>query len=201
MAAKNKVHPLAFKTRQMYRDDLKAGHKDAAEYWRGQASAYFVGNPVRNFGGKLYHYYSQARDKRSARVKCRNIRARGMCCRFYPEYRGYSIWIRPSMRNNPFDIPTFTGGLATGLGLGIGAFGAKRLMKANPRARWGAPWDPQIWEEDNDDNPLRQFRCSVCGAYAPKKVLPHGKFEERMRWLRSHYKRSHPQLWPWERSK
>jgi len=35
----------ALEMRTRYKDDLKAGHKDAAEYWRGQASAYFTGNP------------------------------------------------------------------------------------------------------------------------------------------------------------
>jgi len=40
--------------------------------------------------------------------------------------------------------------------------------------------------------PLKQFKCSICGASAPKEYLKEGKFEERMRWLRHHYKRKHP---------
>jgi len=36
---------LAKDMRARYQEDLKAGHTDAAEYWRGQASAYFTGNP------------------------------------------------------------------------------------------------------------------------------------------------------------
>jgi hypothetical protein len=40
------VHPLAIEARKRYRDDLKAGHTDATEYWRGQAGAFFTGNPL-----------------------------------------------------------------------------------------------------------------------------------------------------------
>lgn len=81
-------------------------------------------------------------------------------------------------------------------------FLARSRQKANPRARWGAPWDPQVWDEDNnEDNPLRQFCCSICGACAPKKYLPHGKFEERISWLRRHYKTRHPGMWPWRRKR
>lgn len=36
----------ALSMRSRYKEDLAAGHKDAAEYWRGQASAYFTGNPT-----------------------------------------------------------------------------------------------------------------------------------------------------------
>jgi len=39
--------------------------------------------------------------------------------------------------------------------------------------------------------PLKQFKCSVCGASAPSELLKHGKFKERMNWLRRHYKRKH----------
>ena len=38
------VHPEAIESLKRYKDDLKAGHKDAAEYWRGQAGAYFTAN-------------------------------------------------------------------------------------------------------------------------------------------------------------
>ncbi len=41
----NMTKALSMKAR--YKEDLSAGHKDAAEYWRGQASAYFTGNPTR----------------------------------------------------------------------------------------------------------------------------------------------------------
>jgi len=40
--------------------------------------------------------------------------------------------------------------------------------------------------------PLNQFKCSICGAEAPAELLKHGKFPERMSWLRNHYKVSHP---------
>jgi len=41
------VDPLAFEMRDRYRDDVRAGHSGATEYWRGQAAAYFTGNPRR----------------------------------------------------------------------------------------------------------------------------------------------------------
>ena len=40
-----KVRAEALEARKRYSDDLKAGHKDAAEYWKGQAGAYFTANP------------------------------------------------------------------------------------------------------------------------------------------------------------
>jgi len=40
-----KVHPLAYEARDRYLEDREAGHDDAAEYWRGQAGAFFTGNP------------------------------------------------------------------------------------------------------------------------------------------------------------
>ena len=40
-----KVHPQAVESLKRYKSDLKAGHLDAAEYWRGQAGAYFTANP------------------------------------------------------------------------------------------------------------------------------------------------------------
>jgi len=40
--------------------------------------------------------------------------------------------------------------------------------------------------------PLSRFCCSLCGKCAPKKYLAHGKFEQRMEWLRKHRKKYHP---------
>lgn len=40
------VHPLAIEARNRYLEDNKAGHSAAAEYWRGQAGAFFTGNPA-----------------------------------------------------------------------------------------------------------------------------------------------------------
>jgi len=42
----SRVHPEAVESLKRYKDDLKAGHSAAAEYWRGQAGAYFTANPV-----------------------------------------------------------------------------------------------------------------------------------------------------------
>lgn len=40
--------------------------------------------------------------------------------------------------------------------------------------------------------PLKSFVCSICGAQAPKKLREHGKFSERMKWLRDHRAKKHP---------
>jgi len=40
--------------------------------------------------------------------------------------------------------------------------------------------------------PLKSFRCSICGASAPRKYLAHSQFEKRMAWLRRHRKARHP---------
>ncbi len=42
-----KIHPEAIESLKRYKKDLQAGHKDAAEYWRGQAGAYFTANPTK----------------------------------------------------------------------------------------------------------------------------------------------------------
>jgi len=47
------IHPLAFEARDRYRADMSAGHEEAAEYWRGQAGAFFTGN---NPLGPIYYY-------------------------------------------------------------------------------------------------------------------------------------------------
>ncbi len=41
---------LAKEMRTRYHDDLKAGHHDASEYWRGQAAALFTDNPLTRGG-------------------------------------------------------------------------------------------------------------------------------------------------------
>jgi len=41
--------------------------------------------------------------------------------------------------------------------------------------------------------PLQSFGCSICGEQAPIELRQHGKFKERMKWLREHYKKHHPQ--------
>lgn len=39
--------------------------------------------------------------------------------------------------------------------------------------------------------PLARFKCSKCGADAPRKYLRHGMLAERMQWLRHHYAKHH----------
>ena len=40
--------------------------------------------------------------------------------------------------------------------------------------------------------PLKKFECGICGAKAPKRLLEHSKFKDRMAWLRRHRKAKHP---------
>lgn len=39
------VHPQAIESLKRYHEDVHAGHKGGAEYWRGSAAAYFTANP------------------------------------------------------------------------------------------------------------------------------------------------------------
>lgn len=45
MKSRVRVHPQALESLRRYREDLKAGHKGGAEYWRGAAAGYFTANP------------------------------------------------------------------------------------------------------------------------------------------------------------
>lgn len=38
----------------------------------------------------------------------------------------------------------------------------------------------------------KTFKCSKCGKSAPVKLREHGKFAERMNWVREHYGKYHP---------
>ena len=40
--------------------------------------------------------------------------------------------------------------------------------------------------------PLEHYKCKLCGAEAPKETLKHGAMEQRISWLRKHYKKNHP---------
>jgi len=40
--------------------------------------------------------------------------------------------------------------------------------------------------------PYKTWGCSICGMQAPKRLRAHGKFKERMDWLRNHYREYHP---------
>jgi hypothetical protein len=39
--------------------------------------------------------------------------------------------------------------------------------------------------------PYKTWGCGICGKQAPKNLREHGKFQERMNWLRKHYKATH----------
>lgn len=41
-------------------------------------------------------------------------------------------------------------------------------------------------------SPLKSFKCSICGASAPRKYLEESQFANRMKWLRRHRRRKHP---------
>lgn len=41
--------------------------------------------------------------------------------------------------------------------------------------------------------PYKTWGCGICGMQAPKKLRAHGMFAKRMKWLRDHYKKYHPE--------
>jgi hypothetical protein len=43
--------------------------------------------------------------------------------------------------------------------------------------------------------PPKKFCCRICGLCAPPELLKEGKFQERIQWLRDHYKEAHPGKW------
>lgn len=72
------VDPLAFEARERYREDLEAGHLGAAEYWRGQAGAFFTGGkaPKRVAGpgvdGRVKSPRKRTRKKTSKKASKKN---------------------------------------------------------------------------------------------------------------------------------
>ena len=58
----------------------------------------------------------------------------------------------------------------------------------NKEEETGEETKPQV-KDKIDIMPLKSFTCKICGAKCPKEYLAHGKFKERMEWLRSHRKR------------
>ncbi len=70
------VHPEALESLKRYKDDLKAGHRDAAEYWRGQAGAYFTANPNTKLSYPDKYFYASDTYRRAMRM-ARELRAKG----------------------------------------------------------------------------------------------------------------------------
>lgn len=40
--------------------------------------------------------------------------------------------------------------------------------------------------------PFKSWGCGICKKQAPKALREHNKFLERMKWLRHHYQKEHP---------
>jgi hypothetical protein len=84
-----RVDPRAFMARDRYREDMAAGHDDAAEYWRGQAGAYFTANPRgrkselkrhRNEAMRLIHEAVEHHDFDALHEAHEHVRAAFGCC-------------------------------------------------------------------------------------------------------------------------
>ena len=91
---------------------------------------------TRIFNGKTYYYAGWV--KTMAQAKRVNLKRRkdGLAARYYPEFRGYSLWTRPKM--NPIEWAALGTSAVTGLGLGVGLGLASRGLKkvvGNPRPR------------------------------------------------------------------
>jgi hypothetical protein len=79
------VDPRAFMARDRYRADLEEpGHQDAAEYWRGQAGAFFTMNPGidhhRRAAMDLIHRSLEDEDFRPLRQAHEHLQAAYRCC-------------------------------------------------------------------------------------------------------------------------
>jgi hypothetical protein len=82
------VDPRAFMARDRYRADLQEpGHQDAAEYWRGQAGAFFTMNPSRGevdhhrrAAMRLIHEAIEDEDFRPLRQAHEHLQAAYRCC-------------------------------------------------------------------------------------------------------------------------
>lgn len=59
------VHPLAYEARRRYREDLMAGHGDAAEYWRGQAGAFFTDAVHPDYMREIYELEQRELERRN----------------------------------------------------------------------------------------------------------------------------------------
>ena len=135
---RNPIHPEAIESLKRYKDDVRAGHKDAAEYWRGQAGAYFTANPNRisllekapdivkrgvfelKTYGKISDYYSTPGKDRKVvddwliRIKHPSVYEVGTL-----EDRYIRIVKELSGKRNPI-LPAIGSAALTGVGLGIG---------------------------------------------------------------------------------
>lgn len=122
--------PLAMSMRERYQDDLKAGHKDAAEYWRGQAAAYFTGNPKLDPWGVPYgyHEYSRHYSEKEARDVAKALRKKRKTVIVLPEGYKMTMWtVFVKGRNNP--LPAIVGSVLGGFGAGLGFTAASALVR------------------------------------------------------------------------
>lgn len=105
------VHPEAIESLNRYKDDLKAGHKAAAEYWRGQAGAYFTANPIRRpsltkviKGLRFALYEDNALSKDEAISIANKLKIRYSKVAIVRLKTGWFIYHYPQYIDNPSDI-------------------------------------------------------------------------------------------------
>lgn len=67
-----------------------------------------VSPTVRRFDGKPYTHVTWIRTMVQAKKWCDWARKRGFYARYYPEFVGYSIWVRPRAGRNPLPKPHTT---------------------------------------------------------------------------------------------
>ena len=98
---RNPVHPQALESLKRYKADLKAGHTDAAEYWRGQAAAYFTANPS--------DYHIKKVPSRYGKSGFRVTKGKGVYAEFIGEYstrqdarEAIRKWEERERTGNPF---------------------------------------------------------------------------------------------------
>lgn len=142
---KNPDMSKALSARQRYQEDLKAGHSGAAEYWRGQAGAYFTGNPRRKIKPVEYfiawveddgkpHYEGPFDSREEAEDDLKRGQVRygsgltgGFTSAQYPSDADIVTGDEPyPLKDNPIG---FGSAVVAGAGLGIGQMIIKGLLK------------------------------------------------------------------------
>jgi hypothetical protein len=85
-----KMHPEALESLKRYKDDLKAGHTSAAEYWRGQAGAYFTANPI-TASEALKLFEAEAYKARKEMLAAKPSKKQALTRRYYDWQSGLEV--------------------------------------------------------------------------------------------------------------
>jgi len=181
----NPISPQALEYRRMYKDDLKAGHTKAADFWQGAACAAFTGNPdkqpwemtkkeiiskppsvIKDFiGGKAVFDadkgdYLWTYGKMFGYETIANVHRIGIV-RALSEGKPVPKRVLkdyPNIQNNPI-LPIIGNAAVTGVGLGLGFAGVnyfKDRILSNPTLKFPVKSKAQLNQIFNAESHLRQ---------------------------------------------